>query len=102
MQLIDAHHPLPELEVAVERRQVLVHAVDQARVDRHRDVRAVEGLASDESYFRAFAKNATFCTSPFIVVPNVRLKLAERAEERRHHLLAIPRFGSARRSLKAA
>ena len=32
-------------------------------------------ISSADGYFRAFAKNDTFCTSLFIVVPNVRLKL---------------------------
>ena len=49
--------------------------------------------SSADGYFRAFAKNSTFCTSPFIVVPKVRLNAAERCEERRHHLLAIGAVG---------
>ena len=50
-------------------------------------------VSSADGYFRAFAKNCTFCTSPFIVVPKVRLNDAERAEEGRHHLLAIGAVG---------
>ena len=33
------HHPLAQPEIAMERRQMAVHAVDQAHIDRHRDVR---------------------------------------------------------------
>ena len=40
VQLWNGEHPLAQPQVAVERRQVPVHPVDQARVDRRRDVRS--------------------------------------------------------------
>ena len=43
MELRDVQQPLAQLQVAVKRRQVPVDAVDQARVDRDRDVRPVQG-----------------------------------------------------------
>ena len=97
MQLVEAHHPLAQLQVAVERRQVAVHAVDEARVDRHRNVRAVERhLERRVGYLRALAKNSTFCTSPFIVVPNVRLKLPSALKNADITFSRSARFGSAR------
>ena len=45
--------------------------------------------SSADGYFRVFDRNATFCTSPFIVVPKVRPKAAKRVEERRHDLFPI-------------
>ena len=43
MQVVgQPHHPLAQPEIAMERRQMAVHAVDQPRIHRHRDVRAVQ------------------------------------------------------------
>ena len=90
VQLRDAHHLLAQLQVAVERRQVLVDAVDQARVDRGRDVRSVERRLERGRVFRAPARTKM---SDWIWRVERRAEraaeLAERAEERRHHLLAI-------------
>ena len=49
--------------------------------------------SSADGYFRAFDRNATFCTSPFIVVPKVRPKPPSALKKAGHHLLAIGAVG---------
>jgi hypothetical protein len=89
VQLIELHHAFPQLQVAVEGRQVLVHAVDEPRVDRRRNVRAVElrrevrGILSrlreelDLQHFAAQRRTERAA------------ERTESGEERRHHFLAI-------------
>jgi hypothetical protein len=89
MQLIDLHDPLPKFQVAVKSRQVLVHAVDEPRVDRNWDIRTIQ---------RALERR--------LVLPGLRIKrhllyfrvhrgaesaaeAGQRSKERRHHLFAI-------------
>ena len=59
-------------------------------------------ISSADGYFRAFAKNDTFCTSPFIVVPNVRLKLPSDWKNADITFWRSSRFGRPRRTLNAA
>ena len=57
---------------------------------------AVERQLQRRVVLARLGEERTFCTSPFIVVPNVRLNVAERVEEGRHHLLAIGAVGQRR------
>ena len=98
MQLVDAEHPLAQLQVAMERRQVPVHAVDEARVDRQ------PGCSGRRAPTRArtdtcapWRRTATFCTSPFIVVPNVRLKPPSALKNADITFSRSARLGSARK-----
>ena len=59
-------------------------------------------ISSAVGYFLAFAKNCTFCASPFSVVPNVRLKPPSALKNAAITFSRSPRLGSARRSLNAA
>ena len=89
VQLREPHHALAQVQVAVERREIAVHAVDQPRVDRGRNVRAVE---------RPLERALVL---PGLRVEHVRLHLpvhgraeraaegAERTEEGAHDLFAI-------------
>ena len=86
----------------MEHRQVPVDAVDEPRVDGGRDVRPSSDHSSADAYFRAFDRNATFWTSPFIVVPNVRLKLPSDVKNADITFSRSARFGRARRSANAA
>ena len=89
VELGDAHHLLPQLQVAMERRQVLVDAVDQARVDRLRDVRAVQrGLERRRVVPRPRVENVGLDLRVQRGAERAAIA-AERAEERRHHLLPI-------------
>ncbi len=58
--------------------------------------------SSAEPYFRVFDTNSSFCTSPFIVAPNVRLKAPSAVKNADITFSRSARLGSARRSLKAA
>ena len=58
--------------------------------------------ASADGYFRAFAKNCTFCTSPFIDVPKVRPNEPSAPKNADITFSRSARLGSARSSPKAA
>jgi hypothetical protein len=53
-------------------------------------------------YRRALVKNDTFCTSAFIVVPNVRLKLPRAPKNADMTFSRSARFATPRRSANAA
>ena len=89
VQLVDAHHPLAKLQVAVERRQVPVHAVDEARVDRHRNVRAVERRLERRRILPRLRVEQHLLHFAVHRRAERAAEAAERPEERRHHLLAI-------------
>ena len=55
--------------------------------------------SSADGYLRAFATNSTFCTSPFIVVPNVRLNDASALKNAAITFSRSARLGSARSSV---
>ena len=93
VELVEAQDLLAQLQVAVKGRQVAVHAVDQARVDRHRDVRAVERhlergrvlpRLGEEQHLLRFAVHRR---------AERAAEAAERREKRRHHLLAVGAIG---------
>jgi hypothetical protein len=85
----EPHHLLAQPQVAMERRQVLVHAVDQTRVDGGRDVRPVEsrlevrgvlarlGVEQHLLHFRIHGRAVG------------TRERAERREERRHRVPAV-------------
>ena len=86
----------------MERRQVLVDAVDQARVDRHRDVRAVERRLERASGSSAPSRRtAPSAPAPFIVVPKVRLKLPSALKNADITFSRSSRFGDARSDAEA-
>ena len=59
-------------------------------------------ISSAEEYLRAFEKNRTFCTSLFIVVPNVRLKAPSAWKNADITFSRSLRFGTPRSVLNAA
>ncbi len=89
MQLRHLQHPLTEFEVAMKGREVVVDAVDEARVHGRRDIRAVEcGLQSAVVFPRLRVEHVALylraqrrAEGGFV--------LTERREERRHDLLTI-------------
>ena len=89
MQLIDAHHLLPELQIPVKRGQVLVHAVDEPHVDGGRDVRAVQGLRERRIVLARLGVERHLLHFRVHRRAERPAEPAKRAEERRHHLLAI-------------
>ena len=97
VQLVEAHHPLPQFQVAVERRQRAIDAVDRAAYTPSSGCSGRPAPSpAPTGYFRAFAKNSTFWTSPFIVVPNVRLKLPSAWKNADITFWRSPRLGSPR------
>ena len=73
----------------MERRQVLVHAVDEPRVDRLRNVRAIELHRERRRVVARLGEELQLLGFAVHDGAERPAELAETLEERRHHLLAI-------------
>ena len=73
----------------MERRQVAIHAVDQARVDVVGMFGGVERSLERARVIARLGVEDVFCTWPFSVDAEGAAEAAKRAEERGHHFFAI-------------
>ena len=89
VQLVEAHHPLAQLQVAMERRQRAVDAVDEPRIHRRRDVRAVEHHLQRRRILSRLREEQHLLDIAVHRRPERAAEASERLEKRGHHLLAI-------------
>ena len=89
VQLGEAHHPLSQLQVAVEGRQRTIDAFDEARVDRNRNVRAIEHHLERRWILPRFREERHLLHFAVHRRSERAAEASERLEERRHHLLTV-------------
>jgi hypothetical protein len=89
LQLVDRHHSLAQPEISMKGQQVPVDAIDEARVDRHGDVRTIERQFHRGPVFPRVGEEQDLLHFAVHGGTHRPAETAERGEERGHDLLAI-------------